>query len=315
VTVEREDLERAIEELRREVRDPCAGIFGPDSMSWRIDREMVLFLAGGRAALLQLAHPFVAYAIEQHSNTRHDPLGRFQRTFEQVFAMGFGDLEHAIAAARRVHAVHRRIRGYIDERVGHFEARTEYLANDEDALMWVHATLVESAVKAYELVVEPLSPDERERYYAESRRFARLFGIPERVIPSGWEAFMRYNEDMWRRLAVATPAREMARFLLSSPALRPPALATWYRTMTAGLMPEPLRAPFGLHFGARERVVYRASIQALRGIHRALPERARWVPAYADARRRLEGKPGRDRLGVWMERYLLHAAIGGRPAQ
>jgi len=306
-----EDLERALLELRSEVTDPRVGLFGPSSVTWQVDRETILLLAGGRAALLQLAHPYVAYGVDQHSNTRHDPLGRFQRTFDMVFAMGFGDLDHAFAAARRVHAIHQRVRGRIRERVGPFERDSEYFANDEDALFWVHATLVESAVRAYELVVRPLSADERERYYAESRRFARLFGIPDRVMPDGWEAFMRYNERMWQWLAVATPAREMSRFLLAAPALRPAAFASWYRMMTAGLMPAPLRRPFGLRFGARERVAFRASLVGLRAIHRALPERARWIPGYADAIRRLEGKPGRDRLGMFIERYVLHAAIGG----
>jgi uncharacterized protein (DUF2236 family) len=272
---------------------------------------MILFLAGGRAALLQLAHPYVAHAIDQHSDTRHDPLGRFQRTFERIFAMGFGDLDHAIAAARRVHAVHQRIVGSIGERIGPYHPTSEYRANDEEALFWVHATLVDSTVLAYELLVQPLTPSERERYYLESRRFALLFGIPDRVMPEGWSAFMRYNETMWRRLAVATPARDMAGFLLAAPALRPARFAAWYRTMTAGLMPEPLRRPFGLRFGARERFTFAASIRALRAIRAALPERARWVPAYADALRRLAGKPGRDRVGMFVERYLLHAAIGG----
>jgi uncharacterized protein (DUF2236 family) len=280
-------------------------------MAWTIDREMILFLAGGRAALLQLAHPFVAHAIDQHSHTRRDPLGRFQRTFEHVFAMVFGDLDHAVASARRVHAIHGRIRGPIRENVGSYAEGSPYQANDEEALFWVHATLLESAASTFELMVRPLTPSERERYYQEGRRFAWLFGIPDRVMPESWVDFTRYSERMWRTLAVGAPARAIAGFLLSPPAIQPAPLAAWYRTMTAGLLPAPLRAPFGLRFGARERLTFRTSVRALRAFYRTLPERARWVPAYADALRRLQGKPGRDPVGQLVERYLLHAAIGG----
>src|SRR6185369_14287653 len=114
------DLERHIERLRAEVTDPCAGIYGPGSMAWTIYKEAVLFVAGGKAALLQLAHPAVAHAVDQHSATRHDPLGRFQRTFDNVWAMVFGDLDSAIGHARRVHAIHSRIAGEIREDVGAF---------------------------------------------------------------------------------------------------------------------------------------------------------------------------------------------------
>ena len=77
MTVSRSDLERLLERLRRGTRDPRAGVFGPDSMLWHVNRESIAFMGGGRAALLQLAHPYVAHAIEQHSNTRTDLLGRF----------------------------------------------------------------------------------------------------------------------------------------------------------------------------------------------------------------------------------------------
>src|SRR3954465_5488285 len=100
MTVTTDDFEARIAEVVRNVRDPRAGIYGPASISWRVNREAVIMLGGGRAALLQLAHPYVAYAVDQHSKTRNDPIGRFKRTFENVFAMVFGDLDSAVACAR-----------------------------------------------------------------------------------------------------------------------------------------------------------------------------------------------------------------------
>src|SRR5687767_13848481 len=131
MSVTRADLERLIAELRKEIADPRAGIFGPGSVNWQIARESICFLAGGRAALLQLAHPFVAHAVDQHSHTRVDPMGRFVRTFANVFAMVFGDLDYAVESARHVHAIHERVQGSIPEAVGDYAAGSAYLANDE----------------------------------------------------------------------------------------------------------------------------------------------------------------------------------------
>src|SRR5215472_8660065 len=91
--VSHEDIEALWKSLEEETTDPQAGIFGPGSVSWKVNREAALFLGAGRAALLQLAHPWVAAALDQHSNLRNDPVGRFHNTFRVVFTMIFGTLE------------------------------------------------------------------------------------------------------------------------------------------------------------------------------------------------------------------------------
>src|SRR3954468_8434078 len=105
------ELEAALEAISREVRDRHEGIMGPRSITWQLGGDLAVFLGGGRAALLQLAHPMVAHAVDHHSTTRGDVVGRFQRTFRNVFAMIFGELDQAFAAARRVHSIHTRVHG------------------------------------------------------------------------------------------------------------------------------------------------------------------------------------------------------------
>jgi uncharacterized protein (DUF2236 family) len=300
MTVSQPDLERLLQQLRSSVSDPRAGLYGPGSASWTIGREAAIFLGGGRAALLQLAHPFVAHGVDQHSATRTDPMGRFARTFENVFDMVFGDLDAAIASARRVHAIHRRITGVIGERAGDLEAGSAYEANDEGALIWVYATLVDTAVMVHDLVVRPLSPEEKDAYYQESKLFAQLFGIAPHLLPPDFPAFERYNRDMWEssRLTVARPALEMSRFLLRPlhPAMGP--LWRWYVLLTAGLLPPRIRAEYELDFGAASQAAFDASIRVLRAAHPFLPRRVRWMPAYLSAERRLRGHEDRD----WLDR-------------
>src|SRR5579872_4337564 len=115
--VSRAELESQLAAAARDAPDPRAGIFGPESMTWRVSRESAVFLGAGRAALLQLAHPWVTEALVQHSNLLGDPIARFQNTFRIVFTMIFGSLDQAFAAARHLHTLHTGIRGELGSAV------------------------------------------------------------------------------------------------------------------------------------------------------------------------------------------------------
>src|ERR1019366_368479 len=101
-----DDLEVELRFVRGHAAGSLAGVFGPDSATWRVNREAAIFLGAGRALLLQLAHPWVANAVAEHSQVFADPIGRFHRTFRVMFAMDFGTLDQALAAARRLHWRH-----------------------------------------------------------------------------------------------------------------------------------------------------------------------------------------------------------------
>lgn len=301
------DLELSLEQVRAHAAGPVAGVFGPNSVTWRIDREAVIFLGAGRALLLQLAHPWVAAAIAEHSNTFADPIGRFHRTFNIVFAMVFGSLDRALLASRQLHRRHGMIVGEMPETVGPFAAGSRYCANDVPSLRWVHATLVETALMAHDLVLAPLSAEERERYWAESRMFGALFGLTGNDLPADWAGFAAYNAEMAQSetLTVSTAAREIATqiFTGARPWLRPP---PWYRALTARMLPERLRAGFGFEPDARE---IRSADNALRWIRRVypkLPDRLRYVGPYQEAQARLRGETQPD----WMTRCLNRAWIG-----
>ncbi len=303
------ELEERIADVVRRVKDPRAGLYGPGSVSWRVNREAIVMLGGGRAALLQLAHPYVAYGVDQHSATRHDPIGRFRRTFENVFAMVFGDLDAALACARRVHAVHARIRGAIAEHAGRFPRGHRYQANDADALFWVQATLIDTAVQTYELLVEPLTLTQKAQYYDESRLFSGLFGIPDSAIPRDWPAFRRYFDAMIASDAItmSAPAKEMAHFLFQPP--RPiagPAIG-WYKIFTASLLPARLRSELGLSWTERDEAIARRTTALLRAIQRRTPRRFRYFPDYVEAMRRVNGKTPRDPVGRLLEKVALKA--------
>src|ERR1700746_398678 len=130
------DLERELVMVRSVAARESAGIFGPGSVSWRLDREAAVFLGAGRALLLQLAHPWVAAAIAEHSQSLNDPIGRFQRTFNVTLTMMFGTTTQAVAAARKLHRRHSGICGALSESSGAYSAGSVYKANDLAALRW-----------------------------------------------------------------------------------------------------------------------------------------------------------------------------------
>lgn len=308
--VTKDDLERSIAKLESTVSNPIEGIYGPRSRTWEMSRESVVFLGGVSAALLQLAHPYVAYGVAQHSHTRGDPLGRFTRTFEHVHGMVFGDLDHATRSSRRVHAIHERVTGQIEDDVGRFSAGSAYRANVEDALMWVYATLIHTAFQVYERCVKTLSVDERESAYAEAHRFAALFGIPQDAMPEDFVRFEQYMDDMFRSetLAVSPPALEMRRFLLQPPNRVVAPVFRWIETMTAGFLPARFQNDFDFKYGVTQRFVFGASTRVIRATLRVTPRRLRYSPAYHQAMRRIEGNPAPDRIAALVER-LAHGAL------
>lgn len=304
--VTRADLEASLAELRRRIPDPRAGIFGPRSIAWQIGGDAAVFLGGGRAALLQLAHPMVAHAIAQHSHTRADVAGRFQRTFRHVFAMVFGDLDDAFAAARRVHAIHSRIRGEIPEAVGAWPAGAPYHANDAEALRWIHATLVDTTLVVRERLDGALPDAVKDAYVTEMNRFAALFAIPPALLPRSHREHAAYLRDMLAsdRIAVASCARDMARFLVGRGGERQPALGRLTEAITALLLPAPLTAQFALRPAPRTADTALATLAA---IHRRLPEVVRGIPARSTAERRLAGRVP-SRFDAWAERRLFGLA-------
>lgn len=305
--VDRARLEIVLARVVAGVDDPGAGIHGPGSAAWQVERDGVIFLGGGRAALLQLAHPYVAYGVHQHSKTRDDMIGRFKRTFDNVFAMSFGTLADALTAARRVHNIHVRITGQLGDDCGAFAPGARYHANDVDALRWVWATLVDTVVVVYQRIAGPLSPSLREAYYRASWTFARLFGLDDEELPPTWDAFAAYVARTVASpvLTVTAPAREMAGFLFGG------RLGPATRLVTAALLPESIRDQFGLRYGVVERAGFAATVAGVRALRRTTPAAAWDLPAYRDAQRRLAGLPP-SAWTRWLEQRFF--ALAGRSA-
>jgi uncharacterized protein (DUF2236 family) len=314
------DSEALLAAVASRVADPNAGIFGPQSLTWRINRESALFLGAGRAALLQLAHPWVAAALAEHSTVMNKPIARFHNTFRVVFAMVFGSLDQALSSARHLYALHTRIRGEMPQDIAGWRRGSHYEANEISALRWVFATLVESAVLAHDCVLPALTTAEREQYYAECKTLAALFGIPIEALPEDWQAFAAYNRQMCAsddpdasELGVSDAARKMAHNLLKGAGswIKPP---FWYRSLTTEWLPERFRAEFALDFGAAEQRAAARVRANLPKIYKRLPHAVRFNGPWREAQARLAGHGvgilTRWSNGFWIGQPLLPVATG-----
>src|SRR5581483_5194075 len=165
---------------RRASRD---GYFVPDSVIRRLGSTPVTpFLGGGTAVLLQVAHPLVAAGVAEHSDFRRDLWRRLARTLRALYLVAFGTREEADRAGAAVRAVHAHVRGVTREQLGVFPPGTPYAADDPELMLWVHATLVEASLSAYQRFHEPLSGEEQERYYREMAVVARIFAAPLPIV-------------------------------------------------------------------------------------------------------------------------------------
>jgi uncharacterized protein (DUF2236 family) len=252
-------------------------LFRPESVTWRINQEPALLLGGGRALLMQLAHPGVAAGVAEHSDFRRRPLDRLLRTLELTLALTFGTHDEALAAARQINVVHQRIRG------------SGYSATDPRLLLWVHATLIDSALVTYAAFVRPLPAGDREAYYQEAKLIGGLLGLANNRYPGSMHEFEAYLSGMLNgpELVVDGRARELARAVLRPPVPRvPPPVFRPLEAITAGLLPASLRLDYDLPWGRLERLAFGAVRTTLPRALRLLPRRFRQVPPARTARAR-----------------------------
>ena len=204
--------------------------------------------------------------------------------------MVFGTTGQALAAARRLHRRHTAISGILEEDAGAFAAGSPYCANDVAALRWVHATLTDTALVAYQLVNPPLSVADRERYYTEARLFAALFGIPQSALPQSWADLPGTSTVCCDRTRSrwADAARSIAAELFSGAGTRL-RVPSWYRALTATPLAAAAAGCIRLPYGPSEQ----------RSAERALTRSAMCIPgcrrACAMSRRitrRSHGLPG-----------------------
>lgn len=183
------------------------GFFGPGSVTWRVTGDLTSTVAGLRSLLLQALHPLAMAGVDQHSDWRGDPVGRYSSTSAYLATITYGDKNAAETAARRVRKIHETVRG-TDPVTGR-----AYAAGDPGLLVWVHAALVDSSLAALELFGTALTESEADRYVAEMTAAAELVGVPRGMAPASTADLRRYLDQIRPELVVTPAATESVRYL------------------------------------------------------------------------------------------------------
>jgi uncharacterized protein (DUF2236 family) len=258
-----------------------AGYFSDCSVLRRIHREQVVALSGPRALLMQAAHPLAFAGFFAASSTLDDPYPRLERTAAVMNTVIFGESDVADRVTARVRRIHSRMTGTLARAAGPFSAGTPWAADDPQLLLWIIATLVDSALAVYARYVHPLSADEREEYWRDYRVIACLFGLREDQIPETIEDLDAYLAQMLAgdQLQVVPEARELAIQIVLRPpvplAARP--LLELANFITVGLLPVALRRQYRLSWDPVRGLVHRGGAEYTRRlVLPLLPRRFRY---------------------------------------
>lgn len=233
-----------------------------------VGAEAVLVAGGGRAILLQIAHPAVGRGVVDHSDFAADPLRRLHATLTFVYAVAFGSPEEVAAVRRAVNLAHAPVRATSPSEEG-----PAYNAFDPQLQLWVAATLYDSAVTLYEQVFGPLDPESAERIYQEYSVVGTALQLPAGLWPADRQEFAAYWAATLPTLTVTPSTRAVAHQLLHARNL-----PLWLRStmpvarlVTAGLLPIPLRVDFGLPWNHRRQQQFDRLMRLTASVYPRLP--------------------------------------------
>jgi uncharacterized protein (DUF2236 family) len=268
--------------------DGAAGLFGPGSASWQVNKETAVLFGGARALLMHAAHPLVLAGARQTGFYERNPWKRMERTLHLTYTMTFGTKQEAIDAADRINQVHEGIHG-VDTVTG-----LPYDALDPNLLLWVHACLVESQLLFEQLAVGRLDDDGRERFHQEQMAGAELLGLPRSKIPQTVAELRDYIDQVVASgiLRVGPDTMKVANLIR-----RPPREVPWRPVLrfvgrwAFGTLPLQLRKAYGVTWGPLHEAQLRGSIGTLRLIRPFIPSQFREVLPARLAERRVAAAP------------------------
>jgi uncharacterized protein (DUF2236 family) len=196
------------------------GLFGPDSVTWRLHSSPLTLLGGMRALLIQALHPRAVAGVIQHSSVGEDTWGRFRRTSDYLLTVVFGSGAEAEAAAAQVRRIHRLVSG-VDPVTG-----LPYRAEDPDLLLWTHCVLIESLLASQQRFGRKLEDGAGDRYVAETVRLATLVGLHADEVPAS-EVELRQCLASYDEVLCVTSGANAAWGILERPPLPAVVAPAW----------------------------------------------------------------------------------------
>lgn len=255
------------------------GLWGPQSLVWRVHRDRSFPLAGLRSLMVQALHPLAMAGVAEHSTWKEDPFGRLAATGGYILTVTYGDTPSAMRAAERVRRVHTHVRG-TDPATG-----LPYRADDPSLLLWVHAGMVESIVEIMSRYGRAIDPSDLDRYVAEMVTFAEIVGVPHEDVPDSVATLRDYIASV--PLRQATPAaKDAIALVLEPPGLAPEMRNLWHDLgqVAIGTLPGWAREMYGFAMPPAEMLEREPVRQLIGAVDIAFES----LPGVVEGRERIE---------------------------
>lgn len=275
------------------------GYFGPNSMMWRVNKEITVLFGGARALLMHAAHPLIAAGARQTSFYHRDPWKRLIRTLSLQNSVTFGTKNEAEESANRINKLHEVIKGK-DEVTGCI-----YDALDHEQLLWVHACLQISSLYFYERTVKRLTDEEKNRYHIENTIAAGMVLIDINKVPKTHESLKNWVIEKSKKenfLIYTDVAKDVQNIISGGPVpihIKPiwPFIAfTAFHTL-----PVEFKNIYGIHTTKFKQFILDFNLLLLKFIRPFLPPFFRLIAPARWARQRITKSPNlkfKDKINI-----------------
>ena len=243
------------------------------------EERAVGLLYGQRALAIGAINPLNFVGTTNHTWARETPFQRLAHTAKMFEAIMFGSRQEADSVLAVVHRMHERVEGTLSEDAGATKAGTPYSAFDAEQMLWTVAVSADSARAFYELLVRPLTSDERDAFWNDYVRFGELFGMPREVAPRSHAEFSAYFEQQITRpeAHLTDEARQVGSavmFKIPVPAVQRSAMPL-HNLLIRGSLPRRIRELYGLSWSRGQAASFGAAVRAIRGSRPLVPRRVR----------------------------------------
>tara|TARA_B100001758_G_scaffold105308_1_gene90249 strand:+ start:2353 stop:3195 length:843 start_codon:yes stop_codon:yes gene_type:complete len=265
------------------------GYFGPDSMMWKVNKEITVLFGGARALLMHAAHPLIAAGARQTSFYQRDPWKRLIRTLSLQNSVTFGTKKEADESAHRINKLHEVIKGR-DEVTG-----GSYDALDQEQLLWVHACLQISSIYFYEKTVKKLTDEEKDKYHTENMLSAELVLVATKKIPQTHQDLIDWvkNKSKEKNYLMLTDVAEDVKNIISKGPVPIHIKPIWpFISFTAfNTLPREFKAIYGIEDSRYKELLVSFNLRLLKLTRPLLPPFFRLIPPARWAKQRINKDP------------------------
>jgi uncharacterized protein (DUF2236 family) len=266
-----------------------AGYFGPDSMMWKVNKEITVLFGGARALLMHAAHPLIAAGARQTSFYQRDPWKRLIRTLSLQNSLTFGTKQEADESANRINKLHEVIKGKDEVSGGIYDAL------DHEQLLWVHACLQISSIYFYELTVKKLTDEEKNQYHIENIKAAEMCLVDKNIIPKTHDGLKDWVMEKSRKkdYLMATDVAEDVKDIIGGGPVPGHIKPIWpFIAFTAfNTLPPEFKKIYGIKESKTKNLILAFNLKALKITRPFLPPFFRLIAPARWAKQRIKNKP------------------------